>query len=96
MSYNELPEYNGYTNYPTWVVELWMEENSNSYNFFLDAARGAKDIWELSKFLKHGHEEDSPTADDASVYSDLMTWALQYVKWEEIAQNLFDQSSEES
>ena len=95
MSYNELKEYNGYTNYPTWVVELWIDNNRFDHDYWLEMARQHNSIYDLSAALKSNYEMVNPLGDDASVFSDLMTWALAYVNWDEIAKNYLDAITEE-
>lgn len=102
----ELEKYNGYTNYETWAVELWidndrdlLDEYTNRAKELFDTAHkdeNVKDkIWtecETTKFrlahaLKDRFEDESPTADKPSVYSDLMNGALSQVNWDEIAES---------
>jgi hypothetical protein len=93
MSYSELPKYNGWTNYPTWVTALWMDNDEDSYLYYREQARRAKDTWELSKSLKAEYNDfDNIGVDVTGVFSDLMTWALAYVNWDEIAEHLLDES----
>lgn len=40
-------KYNGYTNYPTWNVKLWIDNEEGSYNYWHDAAREAEDAMGL-------------------------------------------------
>ena len=100
MSYNELPKYNSYTNKPTWLIELWLDNNQCSNEYWLERAQEILEIvpersqvWTLAEQLKEEHEELNPTT-HTGVYSDLMAWALAHVNWGEIASNYLENASE--
>lgn len=70
-------EYNGWTNYPTWVVNLWLTNDEG------DAATLAKYVdADDPEGLKELVEECAPELQ--GMYSDLFTWALGMVDWHEI------------
>ena len=96
-------KYNGWTNYETWAVNLWMSNDEGSYRYWeetaqevwADAEAGTYD-WQTREFqadyalaerLKDEHEENVPVA-EASVYTDLLQAALDSVNWQEIAEHL--------
>ena len=100
--------YNGYKNYETWNVALWIDNDEGSqayweghaleilndskpgnYCSLEDKARRT-----LADELKDYHEENSPTAEGNSVYSDLLQAALDSVDWWEIAGNMIDTAKE--
>ena len=104
-------QYNGWTNYETWVVKLWMDNDEGTYVHWREEAR---DVYEhamaqgdqigsaaytLAECLKQDHEADSnhPVFKEArgSVYSDLLQAALDEVNWYEIATSLLDDVAEE-
>jgi hypothetical protein len=80
--------YEGWTNYPTWAVKLWIDNEEGSYNYWRERAEhwqgrdGAE--YHLANELKENFEESNPI-DNASPYADLMTWAIAEVNWDEIA-----------
>jgi DNA-directed RNA polymerase specialized sigma24 family protein len=100
--------YNGWTNYETWAVKLWMDNEQGSYNYWREATQEA---WEhparnqfidshrdrarlaLADRLKDEHEENAPTS-EASIYTDLLSAALSEVNWNEIADSLLDDAIE--
>ena len=83
--------YNGWTNYETWCVKLWIDNDEGSYLCWLDNVKDVlkraddKDeaIGNLREMLKDEHEESQPEV--SGVYADLMTAALGSVDWYEIA-----------
>jgi len=101
--------YNGWTNYETWLVNLWMDNEKGSQDFFRETA---KEIYnetnayntglnkqECARFrfadwLKHYHaEENRPELPGA--YGDLLGAALASVNWDEIARHYIDAVLEE-
>jgi len=97
--------YNGWKNYETWNVKLWLDNDSGSQSYWDERAReiakeSKKDKYSskkqnaqytLSEELKEYHEENNPLADQASTYSDLLGGALREVDWYEIAENLLSE-----
>lgn len=96
-------KYNGWTNYETWLVKLWMDNDQGSYNYWQEIAqeiynearadanftKEERAKLDLADQLKNEHEENAPTG-TSGVYSDLMKGALGRVDWHEIAQALID------
>lgn len=103
--------YNGWSNYETWAVHLWLSSEEPSYRFWGERAESwhqepsTSDYWtqeesakiNLAEELKDAHEEGAEffAADTASVYADLLTSALQDVDWYEIAEALLADVAEE-
>jgi len=93
-------EYNGWYNYETWVVNLWMDNDEGSQAYWLEQAEecvkvdGKEDaVSSLEDLIKEDHEQrwSGINQDRASVFSDLMGAALSEVNWREIAQHLVDE-----
>jgi len=108
METNE--RYNGWSNYPTWVVNLWASNDEGAYRYWIEQTREAWDTSEASRHLTRSqeavrrleglirdqHEEQAADAlETASVYADLMSWSLQSVNWEEIAEHWLEDTIEE-
>jgi hypothetical protein len=95
MESKEAEKYNGWTNYETWVVCLWLDNEESSYRYWrAEAERHRQDADEpneaVNNFaaqLKDELEEATPT-DAPNVYSDLLNAALSAVNWHEIAEHL--------
>lgn len=96
-------KYNGWTNYETWCVKLWIDNDQGSQGYWSERAQSAFDDAEadktftrienaafaLSAELKEEHEENTPTM-GSGVYTDLLNAALSSVNWHEIAVNMLE------
>ena len=83
-------DYNGWTNYETWVTALWIEDGSYNYRCELcEAAKNQSDnpTSHLAETIKDWIEGLNPLADKAGLFSDLINAALNEVNWHEIAEN---------
>lgn len=89
-------EYNGWYNYETWLVNLWLTNDQGSYNYWSEATNEAKDVYELSNRIKDEIEEFNPVTDESSLYADLMNAAISEVNFDEIARSFFDDFREDS
>ena len=89
--------YNGWTNYETWNVKLWMDNDEGSYQYWRDTAHGIagahNEEAQLADQLKSEHEEAMPELN--GTYSDLLRAALGEVNWYEIAENMLEEAHEE-
>ena len=100
--------YNGWSNYETWVVNLWLGNDEGSYNTCRSLAqrcfegavadevfsRKERACYQLSNELKEMIEERNPLASEASVYSDLLNASISEVNWKEIANSLLGEVDE--
>ena len=91
--------YQGWANYETWCVKLWIDNEENSYNYWQERARELKEeggehiTLSLADELKEQHDEDNPI-EEAGVYTDLLYSALGEVNWYEIATSILEEVSE--
>lgn len=101
--------YNGWTNYETWAVGLFLDGNydgEGTYRHVLDLARECSDrtdapadaVYELANAL-----EELVTGEDgympdlgASIYSDLLNAALSEVNWRELAEHKISEVAEDA
>jgi hypothetical protein len=86
--------YNGWSNYETWNVALWIDNEPGSYQARRELAKDAKDESDLARSLESWIKDDAPDL-GASVYSDLLGAALSEVNWYEIAENYFNEAHED-
>jgi hypothetical protein len=94
--------YNGWTNYETWNVALWIDNEEPSYRYWRDVAQEAWNDAEatetftrrevaalaLAARLKDEVTEGAPEL--TGTYGDLLGAALSEVNWHEIADNWLD------
>ena len=94
--------YQGWANYATWAVKLWIDNEEPAYCHFQalieermrkardeeDTEKEARDAAELviAEALEEFHAECMPTV--TGVYSDLLQSAFDEVHWHEIAASL--------
>jgi hypothetical protein len=91
---NSEGKYNGWTNYETWVVKLWLDNEEPSYRYWTGEARRWKGqdgaVSGLAEQLKEELAEASPV-NEPTLYGDLMNAALEEVNWLEIAESYLDE-----
>jgi hypothetical protein len=96
--------YNGWTNYETWCVNLWMDNEQGSQEFFRETCRTIHaetdaygtgfTVAESARFrfadwLKHYYSEESKP-ELRGVYGDLLTAALSSVNWDQLARHYIE------
>jgi len=85
--------YNGWKNYETWAVKLWMDNEEDSYHYWRERAEETKDNYSLSEELKDWMEENFPITTN-NIYSDLLSAAISEIDWYEISEALLDEVKE--
>ena len=95
--------YNGWTNYETWNVKLWLDNDEGSYLYWRERAeeryaegKAGEDmdsaVSDLRDELQSSHEENMPEVH--GTYADLLGAALSEVNWHEIAESLMEDAKE--
>ena len=79
--------YNGWTNYETWNVALWLDNDQGEQEHWTDRAEELE-RYELKSELRDFFNENNPLSGDASCYADLLSDALDTVNWYEIVDHL--------
>ncbi len=84
--------YNGWTNYPTWVVNLWLGETfyELSQEYISDNHEDEIHPSVIGDYLKEWYEECYPT-DESGPNVDIMTWAVGQINWTEIAEHAIEE-----
>ncbi len=99
--------YQGWQNYETWAVKLWIDNEESSYNYWRERTREINEGAEptdysnklevatqtLADALKDEHEENTPTV--TGIYADLLNSALSDVGWLEIAGSMLGDLEDE-
>lgn len=78
-------QYNGYANYETWAVSLWIDNDQYMHNQLEEFARKHESISELANIIEDWISDDMPEL-GASLWSDLLSAAFNEVDWYEIAE----------
>jgi hypothetical protein len=94
--------YNGWNNYPTWVVNLWLSNDEGLYNetrALVRAARVELDpvtdaVWPVADAIRDFVRDDVAPDLGASFAADLLGYALDQVDWFEIADAWIQAESE--
>ena len=90
-AFNKVPDYSGWTNKPTWLLALWIDNEQGLQQMVAEAAKNDRDdVYLLSGWLQDMFTDELYLDLPASMYSDLLTWALAYVDWDSLAQHYIE------
>jgi hypothetical protein len=81
-------EYQGWSNYSTWAVALWISNDQGLYDMVQEAAAESEDAYALGQYIESMFDEMAPELD--GVYADLMRGAVSEVNWQEVAQDFLE------
>lgn len=93
MMTSEAKRHNGWANYETWNVALWINNEEPTYRERCDLARRARGVGDLAETLKAWVHDMAPDL-GASMFADLLNAALSAVDWYEIAENWYGEAHE--
>ncbi len=83
--------YEGWSNYPSWAVALWLGNDEGLYNMvqeWKEELSGQEDAkYRLAEMVKDLVEENNPIS-DATMFADLMQFAIDEVDYNEVAEHL--------
>lgn len=80
--------YNGWSNYETWLTNLWLTNDQGTYEYVEALVREAADRYSAIQALRDYVEDMNPLHDEASMYSDLLKAAFGNVYWGEIIDHI--------
>jgi hypothetical protein len=89
--------YNGWTNYETWLIALYISNDEGEQNLWTNQARAMSES-KLADALKEYHEEAAEAGKESLPYfaQDLLSAAFSEVNWREIAKDLQEEEAAES
>lgn len=96
--------YQGYENYATWAVNLWLSNDEGDYHFWseraaehLEQTEGDADqaTVNLGDEIKEAINDSAPLSDRASLYNDLLGNALDSVDWWAVADSFMEEAVSE-
>lgn len=102
-------EYNGYTNYETWLTALWIDNEQGLQETIQEYAQEAYNDAEASEYLSREEkatgdlakqiedliDELNPLISDASLFSDMLNAAFREVDYSDIAKNFINEVDKE-
>ena len=81
--------YNGWTNYETWAVNLWLDQDQD---YWQEITNGTDDKTTVADIIKEQHEEMvSEALPNNGPLQDLLNHSIAMVDWHEIAQHLLEE-----
>jgi hypothetical protein len=79
--------YNGWANYETWCVHLWLTNDQGTYETMREIVAEAKQGYEAGQTIRVYVEDLNPLlGHEASMFTDLLQGALDIVNWQEVAE----------
>lgn len=99
----ETAKYNGWTNYETWAVKLWLDNEEPAYRYWLERTTEHFNNAKADNYFTHKERATISLADELKdqitetdrpelqgVYADLLGAALSEVNWYEIAKAMIE------
>lgn len=97
--------YNGWTNYETWCVKLWMDNDQGSYEYWQEILEEMDEesdpdsldirVRELADCIEAQHEHlREELGMETGPFSDILGAAMSQVNWEEIALSLIEDAGD--
>ena len=88
-------EYNGWANYPTWNVALWLDNDQGLQEMALEIARQDFEFeFERDEAYRELVENIIGGMDDCGMRTDLLGWTLSSVEWRAISATYKEQVAE--
>lgn len=88
---NKVEPHEGWTNKATWAVQLWLENDYGHYKHLhgisLEMKRAKKPVTDFAPIIQEYTETYCvPHQNAGTLEADLLSWALAFVNWKEIAE----------
>lgn len=86
--YDMKTSYNGYSNYETWVVNMWLNANPFSQNMLQLIIQAFETVSEKAEELERNVMADvNYLGGESSMWADLLHAAVGRINWREIVEN---------
>lgn len=89
-----MAEYNGWTNYETWLVNVWVGNDEGLYQVMLDLCRDAQNEYEAGKAMRE-YIDEMLEVPESGLKADLLNAAISACNWEEIAEHYIEDLEDE-
>ena len=87
-----MEKYNGWKNYETWIVNLWIDNDQGFSDTWRERAEEVRDTYKLSCEMQQFYTELAETEIPASgMFADLFNYAMREVSWYDIAENYINE-----
>lgn len=87
-----MTEYNGWTNYETWLANLWLTNDEPSYKVVSLTAQEYDDAYDLGKWIERYASAYFGVDDLHGFAADMMNASWQEIDWTEIADSFMEES----
>jgi len=88
-------EYNGWKNYETWLVNLWIDNDGGS-EYWRERAEEVRDVSDLADEMEQYYQElAEQVIPSQGMFNDLFNSALREVSWYDIAEHYISESEYE-
>jgi hypothetical protein len=79
--------YNGWTNYETWCVALWLDNDEYLQNEAYRIVADCGNTYEAEQAFKEMIDDMNPLVETATMFTDLLNAAISNVNWYEIIEH---------
>lgn len=87
--------YNGWSNYETWAVALWLDNDEASQSWAYGVVRRSTSDYAAADHLREAVTLHAPDL-GGTLWADLLGAALESVDWLEVAQHFHNDESEDA